>query len=31
MLFATQKSVAKANCVSVGTVVCVSYGNKKGW
>jgi hypothetical protein len=28
MLFATQKSVAKPNCVSVGTIVCVTYGKK---
>ncbi|CAH2713691.1 hypothetical protein BACCIP111895_00845 [Neobacillus rhizosphaerae] len=29
MLFASQKSATKPNCVSVGYIVCVSYG--KSW
>jgi hypothetical protein len=30
MLFSTQKTVSKPNCVSVGVVfICVSYG--KSW
>jgi len=29
MLFTSQKAVGKPNCVSVGYIVCVSYG--KSW